>query len=484
MLATTVNTQRPLPVLEDYELSPLYGFIPHEVPLERLPQSYYQPWENIADRLIELIQSKKLRDEVHQLPLLDVDQLENVREQRRAYQVLGFLSHSYLWGDKDKPTPQSLPAALAVPWTRVADQLGIPPILTYAATDVWNWTLKDKKGPFELENLKTLFTMTGTPDEDWFYIVATAVEMAGGAAMKPLLAAVEAARAHDATTVQRHMAEALTHLQRVAGLLSRMFENCDPAVFYWQIRPFIQGTEHNPALGLLDGLAYEGVNGGERKQFMGTTAGQSSLFPALDIFYGIDHDPNPPSSKTSSESTNGSSSTASTASTTNDSKSLVARKNRHPLLYKMKQYMPGPHRAFLDHLAEVANLRDYVEQHGDANPDLVQVYNASVAQIQEFRSIHIRVATRYVVMQAKRGPPPSMALASNGQPSGPAAAAAATTTTPTPQQQQDDKKNKTQTHDDEADATKDGAGVKGTGGSDLVVFLRGLRDETTASKFA
>ncbi|KAF9977612.1 hypothetical protein BGZ73_005466 [Actinomortierella ambigua] len=479
MLATTVNTERPLPVLEDYELSPRYGFIPDEVPLERLPQAYYQPWENIADRLIELIQSKKLRDEVHQLPLLDIDKLETVREKRRAYQMLGFIAHSYLWGDKDKPTPQSLPAALAMPWTQVAEQLGIPPILTYAATDVWNWTLKDKNGPFELENLKSLFTMTGTSDEDWFYIVATAVEITGGAAIQPLLNAVQAARDHDAAIVQRHMATALTHLQQVAGLLSRMFEHCDPAVFYWKIRAFIQGTEPNPALGLPDGLIYEGVNGGERKQLMGTTAGQSSLFPALDIFYGIDHDPNPPPSASTpkavaaSEPTNGSSHAPASTTTTNGTASeLVARKNRHPLLYKMKQYMPGPHRAFLDHLAEVANLRDYVEQHGDAYPDLVQVYNTSVAQIQEFRSIHIRVATRYIVMQAKRGPPSSMTSSSSSPSSSPVVA---------PQPQED---SKTKAQDEEAVAAKDGAGVKGTGGSDLVVFLRGLRDETTASKFA
>ncbi|KAG0233963.1 hypothetical protein BGW42_007038 [Actinomortierella wolfii] len=468
MLATTVNTQRPLPVLEDYEISPLYGFTPHELPLERLPQAYYQPWEDIADNLIDLTQSKKLRDKVHELPVLNIDKLETIREKRRAYQLLGFISHSYLWGDKDKPTPQLLPAALAVPWTKVAEELDIPPILTYAATDVWNWTLKDKQGPYELDNLTTLFTMTGTPDETWFFMVATAVEMAGGAALQPLLDAVQAARDNDPATVHRQMAVALTHLQKVASLLGRMFERCDPAIFYWQIRPFIQGTEPNADLGLPNGLLFEGVlpdGSGEVKKLMGTTAGQSSLFPALDIFYGIEHDPTP-SSDSPSSSTQPSSSNP-----------LVARKNRNAMLYKMKQYMPGPHRAFLDHLAEVANLREFVHQHADSHPDLVQLYNTSVAQIQDFRSVHIRVATRYIIMQAKRGPPPSLAAKANGNADTNGHASVngkPVSAQPSPAQEKK--------QDDEAIAAKEGAGVKGTGGTDLVVFLRGLRDETAASK--
>ncbi|KAG0301331.1 hypothetical protein BGZ97_002827, partial [Linnemannia gamsii] len=88
----------PVPVLEDYDISPVTGFAPDGQPLPRLPQSYFQPWEETMDQLNHLIDSRQLRSKVDQWPVLDVTQLTTLRERQRAYVVLSIVAHSYIWG--------------------------------------------------------------------------------------------------------------------------------------------------------------------------------------------------------------------------------------------------------------------------------------------------------------------------------------------------------------------------------------------------
>jgi indoleamine 2,3-dioxygenase len=88
----------PLPKLSEYGISPETGFLPEEEPLSHLPDAYYQPWETIIQNLQALILAKRIRQVVDRMPLLSVDRLRTEREWRRAYVILGFLTHSYIWG--------------------------------------------------------------------------------------------------------------------------------------------------------------------------------------------------------------------------------------------------------------------------------------------------------------------------------------------------------------------------------------------------
>ena len=36
----------------------------------------------------------------------------------------------------------------------VSDRLGVPPVVTHASMDLWNWALIDADGPMDIENLK------------------------------------------------------------------------------------------------------------------------------------------------------------------------------------------------------------------------------------------------------------------------------------------------------------------------------------------
>jgi indoleamine 2,3-dioxygenase len=82
--------------LESYDVSP-NGFLPDELPLQRLGDQYYESWEAIIQQLPSLLESKSLRGEVDNLRILSTSRLSSLREWRRAYLILSFLTHSYIW---------------------------------------------------------------------------------------------------------------------------------------------------------------------------------------------------------------------------------------------------------------------------------------------------------------------------------------------------------------------------------------------------
>lgn len=93
----------PIPNPQDYGLSTNHGFLPDEDPLDHLSSSYYTPWEAIAGDLPALSRTKRIRRVVDDLPLLDTTELKGEAEWRRAYVILGFLTHAYIWGG-DEPS--------------------------------------------------------------------------------------------------------------------------------------------------------------------------------------------------------------------------------------------------------------------------------------------------------------------------------------------------------------------------------------------
>lgn len=91
-----------IPILADYGISPEHGFLPMELPLELLPDPYYNQWEAIVANLQALLLSRRLKGVVRQLPVLSTSRLQNPAEWRRAYVLLSFMVHGYIWGG-DKP---------------------------------------------------------------------------------------------------------------------------------------------------------------------------------------------------------------------------------------------------------------------------------------------------------------------------------------------------------------------------------------------
>lgn len=94
----------PIP-LDEFRVSYETGFLPinttnRKVPLHRLSNPYYSPWEDVISDLPQLIQTGEIRQRVLDLPVLSIDCLgtDDEAEWQRAYLVLAFLTHAYIWG--------------------------------------------------------------------------------------------------------------------------------------------------------------------------------------------------------------------------------------------------------------------------------------------------------------------------------------------------------------------------------------------------
>ncbi|KAF8858884.1 Indoleamine 2,3-dioxygenase [Acephala macrosclerotiorum] len=423
----------PVPVLSDYGISPEYGFLPAALPLERLPDPYYNKWEAIVANLQGLILSKRLRGVIDRLPVLSTAGLEHDSEWRRAYSLLSFMAHGYIWGG-DSPA-ERLPASISIPYLHICAYLEVLPVATYAAVCLWNFKPLFADEPIDqLENLATLTTFTGSIDESWFYLVSVAIEARGGRTIPLMIAAIEAARINDSASVAmclRAFAEALDDL---GTILQRMHESCDPTVFYNRIRPFLAGSKNMEEAGLPNGVIYEDGTGKEQyKQYSGGSNAQSSIIQFFDIILGIEHRPTGEKKDAASES----------------ELEGTAPPPKHNFLLEMRKYMPGPHRRFLEDLTRVANIRDYVEKHRN-NSELTLAYDACLAMLRELRSKHINIVSRYIVLKSRES-------RSQSRSKSPAVERRKNIATASRLKKDDQ---------------------KGTGGTALIPFLKQARDET------
>lgn len=423
-----------LPRVEDYDVSEDHGFLPAELPLELLPNPYYQPWENIMHNFQPLILSKRLRDMIDNLPVLSTHLLETDAEWRRAYMVLAFMSHAYIWGG-DRPV-NIVPQSIAIPFLDTCKRLELPTVATYAAVVLWNYRPLFDDEPIDiLENLATLHTFTGSLDESWFYLVSVAIEARGAPTIPLMLHAIQAARNNDKHTVTECLRTFAERLDELGAMLVRMYENCDPHVFYHRIRPFLAGSKNMAEAGLPQGVLFDtGSSTDKYVQYSGGSNAQSSIIQFFDLALGIEHRP------TGTTATNG----------------------RHEVqppssnfIYEMRTYMPGPHARFLEHVSNVSNIRQFVTRNAH-DRGLATAYDACLAMLRAFRDKHIQMVSRYIIVMSResaRSTSPSSAIPIR------------------------EKVNlATATKTSSADGEK--KGLRGTGGTALIPFLKQARDET------
>jgi indoleamine 2,3-dioxygenase len=367
------------PLLRRFELHPERGFLPASDPLRELPAGF-AAWEERAAELGRLLLAGRARRAIDWMPLLDPGALHDGPELRRAMLLLSFLGHAYVWGGV-RPEPR-LPDVLAVPWVSVAERLGRPPVLSYASYALDNWRRLDRDGGLDLANLALLQNFTGGADEDWFILVHVAIEAAAAPALGALLPAEDAAAAGDTAKLEAQLEAVAGAIRRMTELLARMPEWCDPVVYYRRVRPWIHGWKDHPALP--DGVVYEGVAryGGHPQRLRGETGAQSGIVPALDAALGIAHADDP----------------------------------LRAYLREMREYQPPAQRAFVEALESGASIRRCVMAHAEAAPSLRDAYDACVAALAGFRTLHLEFAVRYIHRQRPSGPANPTDVGTGGTP--------------------------------------------------------------------
>ena len=258
--------------------------------------------------------------------------------------------------------------------------------------------------------------------------MSVAIEARGGPSIPLMIRAITAARTGNSQTVTECLQRLAETIDGTNTLLQRMYENCDPYVFYNRIRPYLAGSKNMSDAGLPNGLLYDDGHNPQYRQYGGGSNAQSSLIQFFDIVLGVEHRPTGTSRSDSEQSPE------------------ASTKSRNSFIHDMRTYMPGPHRRFLEHIDSVANIRSFVEaRRGDSA--LCIAYDACLAMLRVLRDKHITMVSRYIILQSRSSRQP----ANSNSPAATNLASAAPT----------DKRK-----------------LRGTGGTALIPFLKQARDET------
>ena len=371
---------------------------------------------------------------VQQMPVISIDALlASLPDLVRARQVLLFLLHFYVHSLPPSSGSEGvrIPKALAIPVLEISYALDMPPALTYADTTYYNYELHEENG------IRALDLFTGSSDEAHFYVTTVEIEQEGQKAMTVMLEIISVLS--DPALTDKNEEERLAGLLRsLAASISEMVrildvvrDGCAPSVFYNDIRPWYVGSKEegdgkwvfdvgpvaDDVEKRLEGNRWvqRGKEGAWVARAMaGSTAAQSAIVQAVDVFLGIE-------GLTHERGGLGTNAAI-------DRGGYGGSGERGNFLTKMRAYLPLAHRKFIETLGDKAQgLREHAERSEVAR----EAYNEAVLALKEFRTVHVRIATLYIVSQARK-----------------------------------------------AIGAEVSEGVKGTGGTELVPFLKGVRDRT------
>ncbi|XP_027795169.2 indoleamine 2,3-dioxygenase 1 [Marmota flaviventris] len=352
-------------ILEEYHIDEDLGFaLPN--PLEELPHDY-DSWIFIAKNLPELIENGQLRAEVEKIPLLSIDELQGHKSQRLAHLVLGYITMAYVWDRGDGDVRKVLPSNIAIPYCKLSEKLGLPPILCYADCVLANWKKKDPSGPMTYDNMDILFSFPGEDCSKGFFLVSLLVEIAASPAIKAIPIILSAVKQQDQDTLQKALLDVVFSLKEALRVFQEIHEYVDPKLFFNVLRIYLSGWKGNPQLS--EGLLYEGVWDTSRK-YAGGSAAQSSIFQSLDILLGIEQ--------------------------------IAGGGPAAEFLQDMRTYMPPAHQDFLRFLETGPSVREFVVSKDDAG--LQETFDQCVEALVSLRSYHLQIVTKYIVIPASQKP--------------------------------------------------------------------------------
>ncbi|THV06382.1 Indoleamine 2,3-dioxygenase [Dendrothele bispora CBS 962.96] len=463
----------------DYDVDSRTGFMAPQIPLCRLPEPWehwevllesainekFQPGDQLGISEEDKLCSERWRARVRETPIIPTDALnDSITLLRRAHLVLAFLMHFYV---QSLPPDSTIliPKPISIPLLQVSSTLDMPPVVTLSDTVLYNWNFKsppESPSSIDLDNLRCQTLFSGLKDEEEFYLSSARIEIRGVEALGLMHLIIDDMTMHMSTssgssssmdschdvtsTGTRHGRDAVAesgtlvsritdHLNRLAlvvndlkRLLLNVQNGCDPSIYYNVVRPWFRGEDSdvNKRRWIFEGvdeLVRSGTLAKLPSELSGASAGQSSLIHALDIFLGVDNRRPVVVSKSGDDTT---------------------PVKIPSFLERMKTYMPRKHRMFLGDLERrKPSLREFVLEKNDLGLNVA--YNTAVVALKEFRDSHMIIVARYIIGPARR-----VAEA-------------------TEQERKD-------TMEGVVEASH--SLLKGTGGTDMVRFLKGVRNQT------
>ena len=325
------------------------GFLPKADPLVAFaPDSEFVPLDEIGRELPSLLKDRGFRQYVRtfKIPLWPADRTrpEDLPGLRLYYVRTGFLASAYI-NQVGEPPATTLPANLAEPLCRACQLLRRPPILSYDGYALYNWKRFRKEGRITLGNIDTIQNFVHLYDEHWFILVHVEIE-AIAARILDAIARVQIALLQGGS-IDPALWDIAAAIGDQIGVLRRIPEHMDAALYYKTFRPYIRFFEN---------VSYEAIAPRSTRlsmNFRGETGAQSSIMPVLVAFMKIPHQP-----------------------------SMLTDH-----LADMRNYMPFEHRMLIERIEAMPSIR------GKAGK---QPFNAILEAIAEFRSIHYGWAQEYI----------------------------------------------------------------------------------------
>lgn len=342
-------------LLAEYDIGS-NGFLP-DTPVDKLTFGSFIHWESLVDQLPLINKNKKIREEIAKMDEFRWQDLSEPWHFQRACTILSMLAHSFVFGQE--PIVYELPSIIAVPFWRISEKIGINPVLTHATVDLFNWNKINPMLPIELDNLRSTSLMTGTSDEEWFYLIMVAIEQVGGDIMRNILNINFCVKENNFKVAKQHFQLLYSDLDKINDIIKRMYEKCNPDVFYNTLRPFLSGWKGNK--NLPDGMIYEGISD-QPFQFYGGSAAESSLFQVIDYAFGIEH--------------------------------------KEDYFKEIRAYMPEKHRNFITYVQKNINLRDLITE--SDNAELVELLNSSISKLKTFRTHHFGLVHNYIIKNIQK----------------------------------------------------------------------------------
>ncbi|KAG6814571.1 hypothetical protein H0H92_000099 [Tricholoma furcatifolium] len=400
LLHSTLQTNRRRALLErrlsqaDFDIDSLCGFFPARR-LERLPE-IYDLWE---DAFLEANENLSLgedegeeaiakrpygeawRSAVRAWPTLSTDLLQDdLRLLQRAHMVLSWLVSFYVHSLPPSDDDIVVPKSLAIPLVAVSRCLGIAPVLTFADTVLWNCEPLDTSQPLSANNFRIVNLFSGTEDERNFYIASARAELRGVEMLRIIdeFHNLPEDALSDLTTVSK-LARDLNKLAHIVDDIREVINSvrpmCDPHVFYFDIRPWFEGSGSKGPTA--PKWIYEGVPDSEILDLSGPSAGQSTVMHTLDLFLDIDHKLREKRLPAPTE---------------------MNKKADHGFMERMRRYMPGKHREYLNFLAATPRSVRTLAQN---NSMLRDPYDNAVLALKRLRDDHMKIACLYIVSMSR-----------------------------------------------------------------------------------
>ena len=341
-------------LMEQYDISQK-GFLP-DFCEKKFPNGMNK-YKELLEKMNN-ISSDDFRNCIDKLDSENLPVIDNlsISECKLLYSTSCILAHKYIWCKGENEYKDIIPKYLSHIWYYSSIKLGIKPVLTHAAVDLWNWVLIDNSKPFSLDNIRSLYLILNDKNnrisEEWFYLIMVAIEGECG----PILIHIEnihkllSNKTSKLSDVINELYNISKLLDRQIEIISRIFGKCQPEIFYNKLRMYLWGSSK-----IENGVKLTGINIDNIK-YLGGSAAQSSLIQVEDAFFGIEHNCN--------------------------------------FLKTMQEYMPIKHKKYIERIRNLPSMHDYTQDFN--NLELYEVYSNCVKKIRKFRNIHHNIVDKYI----------------------------------------------------------------------------------------